>query len=132
VDPRQTAALAAQAAQLQALKEELAKIKGEKPPPAPTPVVPAPGAERGRPGAGASAPTEAITNITITCRLVDRRQFSPSANTDMAFAVKANLNASPYFMDAALSEKGVQPDSTGDTNTFTFELTVGLKHPFKL
>jgi hypothetical protein len=114
VDPRQQAVLAAQAQQLRELQIELAKLKGEKAPPAaptPSPVVPAPGAERGRPGAAASAPTEAITNITMICRLVDRRQFSPSANTDLAFAVKANLNA---------------------TNTFTFELTVGLKHPFKL
>jgi hypothetical protein len=49
----------------------------------------------------------------------------------MAFSVKDLLNASPWFKDAKLWDQGVLPDST-DTNTMTFQIDVGLKHPFKL
>ena len=49
----------------------------------------------------------------------------------MAFAVKDALNASSWFKDAKLWDMGVMADTT-DTNTMTFQINVGLKHPFKL
>jgi len=86
-----------------------------------------------RPGPHISANTsfDYISNVVITCRLIDRKKLLPSANEDMAFAVKDALNASSWFKDAKLWDMGVQADPT-DTNTMTFQINVGLKHPFKL
>ena len=88
---------------------------------------------RAGPGPHISANTsfDYISNVVITCRLIDRKKLLPSANEDMAFAVKDALNASSWFKDAKLWDMGVQADPT-DTNTMTFEINVGLKHPFKL
>ncbi len=72
-----------------------------------------------------------ISNIQMTCRMIDRSKISASANSDLAFAVSAGLNASPFFTDAKLGEMGLEADNS-DTNTLTFRLSVGLKHPFKL
>lgn len=85
------------------------------------------------PTANTSANTSAdtISNISLTCRLVDRSKVSASANQDMAFAVQGGLNGSAYFTDAKLGDMGLEADPS-DTNTMTFRLTVGLKHPFKL
>ncbi len=74
---------------------------------------------------------DSISNILITCRLIDRKKFSASANQDMAFSVKDLLNASPWFTNAHLWDQGVLPDSS-DTNTMLFQIDVGLKRPFKL
>jgi hypothetical protein len=71
-----------------------------------------------------------ITNLKITCRLVDRTKISDSANNDMGFAVQAALNASPYFTNADLSTNGVRP--TTETNVYSFDLTVNLRRPYKL
>jgi Tfp pilus assembly protein PilN len=75
-------------------------------------------------------PTDAISSIRITCKLVDRTKISQSANSDLAFAVAAGLGASPSFSSAVLGERGVQTDPE-DTNTCTFALTVNLKQPIK-
>jgi len=86
-----------------------------------------------RPGPHISDNTSSdyISNVLITCRLIDRKKILVSANEDMAFAVKDALNASSWFRDAKLWDMGVQADPT-DTNTMTFQINVGLKHPFKL
>ena len=78
-----------------------------------------------------NASTDTISNISMTCRLVDRNKLLVSANADMAFSIQELLNASPWFKDAKLWDQGVMPDSS-DTNTMTFQIDVGLKHPFKL
>jgi type IV pilus assembly protein PilM len=94
--------------------------------------LPATGVTRGTATiAAAPATNTAISRFKITCRLVDRHTIYPSANKDLAFAVQNGLTASPYFTDAVLGDKGVQPDPA-DPNTWTFELTVGLKQSFKL
>jgi hypothetical protein len=81
--------------------------------------------------ASAKLPTNMINQIKLTCRLVDRRKISSSANSDMAFAVQGGLNASPLFTNAVLGDRGVVPD-TEQTNLMTFELTVNLRHPLQL
>jgi hypothetical protein len=75
--------------------------------------------------------TNSISRIKLTCRLVDRTKISLSANSDLAFAVRSGLNASQNFTNAVLGDKGIQRDPS-DPTTYTFELTVGLKHPLKL
>jgi hypothetical protein len=71
-----------------------------------------------------------ITNLKLTCNVVDRSSIADSANFDMGFAVKAALNESPFFTNADLSTNGVKP--TTDTNVCSFDLTVNLRHPYKL
>jgi len=80
----------------------------------------------------AKAASNSISLIKITCRGVDRSRISLSADSELAFAVQSNLMASPSFTtNVLLGTNGVEQDAA-NTNTFTFELTVGLKHPFRL
>jgi len=89
------------------------------------------GGRPARPTGPANTSPDTISNIDLTCRLVNRRPIMVSANEDLAFAVQAGLNASSYFTNATLGDLGIEADQT-DTNTFTFTINVGLKHPFKL
>ena len=85
-----------------------------------------------RPGAPTGpTSTDSILRIDLTCRLVNRKPIMVSANEDLAFAVQGGLNASSYFTNATLGAVGLEADSSR-TNTFTFTLSVDLKHPFKL
>ena len=82
--------------------------------------------------AAAKLNSNSISRILITCRMVDRNKISPSADTDLAFAVQSNLMASPCFStNVQLGTNGVVAD-TEYTNTMTFDLIVGLKNPYKL
>jgi type IV pilus assembly protein PilM len=103
---------------------------------------PSRGDSRVRPTGGAVAPvvvattakvvdTNSISQIRMTCQLVDRTKISISANSELAFAVQLGLNASPYFTNALMSDKPLAPDDE-NTNLVDFEITVGLKQPFKL
>lgn len=69
-----------------------------------------------------------ITSINIVCRAVDRSRASASANSDLAYAVKQELTNSAYFSGPIV----LGDMRNDDTNTFTFPLTVQLKHPFKM
>jgi type IV pilus assembly protein PilM len=76
-----------------------------------------------------------ISAVSLLCRGVNREALSPTANSDLAYAVLQNLTNSQYFADkSAAGEKSALGDmkSEDNTNTFTFTLTVQLKHPFKL
>ena len=74
-----------------------------------------------------------ITSIRMICRLVDRTSILASANKEMAYAVKSIIEASTnYFTKAELGDKGLEADTNGDTNTFTFHLNVTLANPLKL
>jgi len=75
--------------------------------------------------------TNTISQVKLTCRLVNRAKISHSANSDLAFAVASGLNASPLFTNAVLGTDGIVADMD-QTNLMTFEITVSLKHPFKL
>jgi hypothetical protein len=107
------------------------------------------GEERGRPRFGRSgmgggrslqapaspaAPTPAqgnvISSISLLCRGVSRLDLSPSANSDLAYAVLQNVTNSAYFTDKSALGQNISVDP--GSNTFSFYLTVELKHPFKL
>ena len=80
----------------------------------------------------AKALSNSVTRILVTCRMVNRDKISGSANQDLAFAVQSNLMASPSFStNVLLGTNGIKADPA-DTNTATFDLTVGLKNPLKL
>jgi len=93
---------------------------------------PAPNPEGG--AAGAPAPVAAATNayatVTVICRAVDVTVGSMKSSTEIPFALKAELNASPMFDPATtvLSDQ-VTPDQT--TSTFSFGVTLGFKQPLK-
>jgi type IV pilus assembly protein PilM len=77
----------------------------------------------------AAGPGQEINELSITCKGVDRKNISPWANSRLAYAVRDGLTNSASFTDAKLVgelEEGVE------TNLFTFEITVRLKHPIKL
>jgi hypothetical protein len=72
-----------------------------------------------------------IATINIFCRGVNRDTLSPSANSDLAYAVLQNLTNSPYFTEkSALANDTFKVDQ--NSNTFSFSLTAQLKQPFKL
>ena len=61
---------------------------------------------------------------------VNRLALSPTANSDLAYAVLQNETNSPYFTDKSALNDDLGPDE--GSNTFHFSLTLQLKHPFKL
>jgi hypothetical protein len=97
-----------------------------------------PGMGGGRPPLQASAaqlaPTPALGNvistISLLCRGVNRTDLSPSANSDLAYAVLQNVTNSAYF--TVRSSLGANIVTDPGSNTFSFYLTVELKHPFNL
>jgi len=91
---------------------------------------PPPRGGRGAPAArGPVAGTgQEISDIDLICKGVDRRMISPSANSDLAYAVKQGLTNSASFSDAMLGPL----DEKKETNLFSFTLTVHLRHPYKL
>jgi type IV pilus assembly protein PilM len=66
-----------------------------------------------------------VTGIKLLCKGINRNM---SVNSDLAYYVRQYLTNSPSFTNATLGDiKEAQ-----DTNTFTFEVTVDLRHHFKL
>jgi hypothetical protein len=84
--------------------------------------------------ASPAAPTPAqgnvISSISLLCRGVSRLDLSPSANSDLAYAVLQNVTNSAYFTDKSALGQNISVDP--GSNTFSFYLTVQLKEPFKL
>jgi len=68
-----------------------------------------------------------ISSLKLLCKGVKR---SEQANSDLAYSVRQYMNSSPSFTNALLGAEGIKPGD--DTNTFTFEMTVDLRHHFKL
>jgi type IV pilus assembly protein PilM len=78
-----------------------------------------------------SSPSEGeISTIFLTCRGVNRSDLSPSANSDLAYAVLQSVtNSTDFFTDRSTLGNNILVENS---NTFSFSLTVQLKHPFKL
>jgi type IV pilus assembly protein PilM len=104
-----------------------------------------PGRSRGgRPGMGGGRPVQAaapqvalaaaagnaISTISLLCRGVNREDLSASANFDLAYAVLQSVTNSADFTDKSALGANIVTDP--GSNTFSFYLTVELKHPFKL
>ena len=68
-----------------------------------------------------------LKTVKLLCRGIKR---PGTANVDLAYAVKQALTNSPSFTN--VTELGNIELNNGDTNTFTFTVTVDLRHPFKL
>ncbi|MGO8700347.1 MAG: type IV pilus assembly protein PilM [Limisphaerales bacterium] len=77
------------------------------------------------------ADVDAISAISLTCRAVTRENVSPSANSDLAYALQKQMTNSTFFKDAKFDAETLTVDGS-NTNTFTFSLTVTLTKPFKL
>src|ERR1700690_3617341 len=79
-----------------------------------------PGADSIQPGA-----------ISLICRAVNLSGVDPSANSEIAYAVEAELKASPLFDPKATQLTGqITPDDA--SGTFTFGITVTLLNPLNL
>ncbi len=100
-------------------------------------------ARGGHPGVGGSRPLQAapqvaptpvlgnvISGLSLFCRGVNREDLSLSANFNLAYAVLQNVTNSAYFTDKSALGQTISVDA--GSNTFSFSLTVELKHPFTL
>src|SRR6266568_2481989 len=78
------------------------------------------------------ASTNEIAVITIKCRGLNLKRFSPTANNDLAYAVEKELQESPLF-DRKETKLSGDIESVDETAvTFSFGVTLKLKHPMKL
>jgi len=73
-----------------------------------------------------------VASITVTFRAVSLGAISPEANKEIVYSMLNEIKSSPLF-DADWTD----PDGKGigteePPGTFTFGITIGLKHPFKL
>jgi type IV pilus assembly protein PilM len=93
-------------------------------PPSEQPATPAP-----RGPAGPATALNEIASIRLLCRGVNRSAQLSTANYVLAYAVRDFLTNSPSFTNAILVGN-LNPGE--DSNTFTFEMTVDLRHHFKL
>ena len=105
---------------------------------------PAPGPRGGgrlpRPPAGAQAtpgqPGAAVGNevsgMTLTCRSVNMSSVGAAANSGIAFALASQIQAVTNYFDAAGTAFSGNVLPSADDMTFSFEITVKLKRPFKL
>jgi hypothetical protein len=84
----------------------------------------------------ASKPSPTSTNeiavITVKCRGVNLKRFSPDANDKLAFAVQSELQASPMFDNKETKLSGQIEAVDENAITFSFGVTLKLKQPMKL
>jgi Tfp pilus assembly protein PilN len=85
----------------------------------------------GMPGNTAN-PAQTQTNqtgtITLICRAVSLSKVDPAANSDIAYTLENELQASPYFDPKATQLTGeINPEDA--SGTFTFGISVVLKTP---
>ena len=99
----------------------------------PPPTQPDTGGAAPAPRRAGQASTNVIDTVTMVCRGVDLTSTSPSANTDIEFALQAALQASPMF-DPNPTNTGLMGDNTVDptTGTFVFGVKLKLKRPIKV
>ena len=82
----------------------------------------------------AAAPAQAtneVSTIRLKCRAVNLANVVSDANTTIIYALQNELRASTNYFDAEKTEVigTIVPDDT--TGTFTFDVSVALKHPLK-
>src|SRR2546425_12587661 len=78
------------------------------------------------------ASTNEIAVITVKCRGLNLKKYSPTANNDLAYAVEKELQESPLF-DRKETKLSGDIESVDETAiTFSFGVTLKLKHPMKL
>ncbi len=86
----------------------------------------------GGPKLGTRGTTNEITTVDMLCRAVNLKKVKADANSKMAFALAEELKANTATIDA----NGTQAENLEDVDeaalTFTFKVTVKLKHALKL
>jgi type IV pilus assembly protein PilM len=82
------------------------------------------------PTATGEGATNQVGSIKLECRGVSLSQANPSANNKMAFALQAELAASP-LVDAENTKLDPNIFEDETTGTFRFGITLVLKHPLK-
>jgi type IV pilus assembly protein PilM len=82
------------------------------------------------PSATGEGATNQVGSIKLECRGVSLSQANPSANNKMAFALQAELAASP-LVDAENTKLDPNIFEDETTGTFRFGITLVLKHPLK-
>ncbi|MGA9776691.1 MAG: type IV pilus assembly protein PilM [Limisphaerales bacterium] len=79
----------------------------------------------------AQSQTNQAGTITLVCRAVSLSSVDPAANSDIAYTVEGELQASPYFDPKATQLVGqINPEDA--SGTFTFGITAVLKNPLNL
>jgi hypothetical protein len=81
--------------------------------------------------AAAQTSTNDITQLKLVCRAINLNKVSPSANTDIAFALAQQLKALPSLGPETQLTGEMQPVPDTDL-TFTFNVTLALKRPITL
>ncbi len=89
------------------------------------------GDSSGTPRPRKSASTNEVSLIKVTCRGVSLTKYSPSANSDLAYALQRELQASPMF-DPKETKLTGDIKSDADSPTFSFGVDLKLKRPVKL
>ena len=74
--------------------------------------------------------TNEISSIDITFKAVSLAAVSPSANSELAFAVRAELRSDPMFDEETDFAAGISADEP--PGVFSFRMLVKLKRPLKL
>lgn len=82
-----------------------------------TSAAPAPGSE------------DEVAILNLVCRGVDLDKVNPAGNSDLAYAVKAEIAASPFFVGDSTTLEPIKKEENG--LTFTFGMTLKLKRPLK-
>jgi hypothetical protein len=73
-----------------------------------------------------------VASVTVTFRAVSLTAVSPEANKEIVYSVLNEIKSSPLFDPDWTDPDGKGISAEEPPGTFTFGITVGLKHPFKL
>jgi len=95
---------------------------------------PLPSEGEAAPAAAKTTPvsTNEIAVITIKCRGLNLKKNDASANNNLAYAVQAELQASPLFDPKETKLSGDIENVDEKADTFSFGVTLKLKRPMKL
>ena len=75
--------------------------------------------------------TNEVSTITLKCRAVDLKNIISDANTKIIYALENELRASTNYFDAEKTQVVGTIASDEATGTFTFDVSIALKHPLK-
>jgi type IV pilus assembly protein PilM len=120
---------ASRAAAEEAFRKRYGLIRSARPA-EPAAATETPTLDTGTPARKKKAGPGEIASITVTFRAVSLGAISPEANKEVVYSMLNEIRSSPLF-DADWTD----PDGKGivtEEPTFTFGITIGLKHPFKL
>jgi len=76
--------------------------------------------------------TNEISVITVKCRGLNLKRFSPTANDELVYAVEKQLQASPMFDPKETKLSGQIESVEDNATTFGFGVNLKLKQPIKL